>query len=381
MRRDIQVVVSVLAMGEDDPDVLGVIGASLALSVSDIPWRGPVGAVRIGRNKETQEIVVNPTYLERAEGLLDFEVLACGKDKTINMIETASYEVKEDDIAAVFEASISFHQKIEDWQKEIIAAIGKEKQTHANQEVPIEMAELFASQFKTKLSETIFSEQAGKSHIYGLKAKFMEAVKAAALDEKIAGDLFEDKIDEELHRGAIEDGKRADGRRMDEVRELYAKAGGVSPVLHGSGIFYRGGTHIFSALTLGGPDSAQMIDTIESQEYKKRFIHHYNFPPFSVGETGRVGGFNRRMIGHGALAEKALLPVIPPQSEFPYTIRLVSETLSSNGSSSIGFGLWFGARSNGWGGAHHSSGVWDSLRGNDSRRQVRHVDRHSRPRR
>ncbi len=336
MRRDIQVVVSVLAMGEDDPDVLGVIGASLALSVSDIPWRGPVGAVRIGRNKETQEIVVNPTYLERAEGLLDFEVLACGKDKTINMIETASYEVKEDDIAAVFEASISFHQKIEDWQKEIIAAIGKEKQTHANQEVPIEMAELFASQFKTKLSETIFSEQAGKSHIYGLKAKFMEAVKAAALDEKIAGDLFEDKIDEELHRGAIEDGKRADGRRMDEVRELYAKAGGVSPVLHGSGIFYRGGTHIFSALTLGGPDSAQMIDTIESQEYKKRFIHHYNFPPFSVGETGRVGGFNRRMIGHGALAEKALLPVIPPQSEFPYTIRLVSETLSSNGSSSMG---------------------------------------------
>jgi polyribonucleotide nucleotidyltransferase len=123
---------------------------------------------------------------------------------------------------------------------------------------------------------------------------------------------------------------------MDDVRELYAKAGGVSPVLHGSGIFYRGGTHIFSALTLGGPEAAQMIETIESQDLKKSFLHHYNFPPFSVGETGRVGGFNRRMIGHGALAEKALLPVIPSQTDFPYTIRLVSETLSSNGSSSMG---------------------------------------------
>jgi polyribonucleotide nucleotidyltransferase len=107
-------------------------------------------------------------------------------------------------------------------------------------------------------------------------------------------------------------------------------------VLHGSGIFYRGGTHIFTALTLGGPESAQMIDTIETQDHKKRFLHHYNFPPYSVGETGRVGGFNRRMIGHGALAEKALLPLIPEQSDFPYTIRLVSETLSSNGSSSMG---------------------------------------------
>jgi polyribonucleotide nucleotidyltransferase len=142
-------------------------------------------------------------------------------------------------------------------------------------------------------------------------------------------------VDRELHRGAIEEGKRADGRGLDEVRSLYAQAGGVSPVLHGSGIFYRGATHVFTALTLGGPESAQLIDSIEESEYKKRYIHHYNFPPFSVGEAGRVGGFNRRMLGHGALAEKALIPVIPSQSEFPYTIRLVSETLSSNGSSSM----------------------------------------------
>ncbi|MCB9815463.1 polyribonucleotide nucleotidyltransferase [Candidatus Nomurabacteria bacterium] len=336
MRKDIQVVVSVLAMGEDDPDVLGVIGASLALSVSDIPWRGPVGAVRIGRNKKTQEVVINPTYLERAENLLDFEVLSCGKEGTINMIETASHEVSESDIADVFETSIALHKKLENWQKEIVVSIGKEKQPEPTKEISLEISSLFENNFKEKLSKAIFSSKAGKSHIYEVKDEFLQEIKALDLDEKVSSDFFENMVDLELHRGALEESKRADGRAMDEVRELYAKAGGVSPVLHGSGIFYRGGTHIFSALTLGGPDAAQMIDTIESQDYKKRFIHHYNFPPFSVGETGRVGGFNRRMIGHGALAEKAILPVIPSQEDFPYTIRLVSETLSSNGSSSMG---------------------------------------------
>ncbi|MCA9354121.1 MAG: polyribonucleotide nucleotidyltransferase [Candidatus Kaiserbacteria bacterium] len=336
IRKEVQVVVTVLAIGEDDPDVLGVIGASLALAVSDIPWRGPVGAVRIGRNKETREVIINPTYNERKEGLLDFEVLACGKDNTINMIETAAHEVSETDVVAILEAATSVHQQLEQWQKEIVAALGKDKQAEPVREIPEALVDLFTTTFKQKLSDTLFSNKAGKSHIYELKGEFMTAVDEREIDAVVAGDYFEDKVDEELHRGALEDGKRADGRGMDEVRELFAKAGGVSPVLHGSGIFYRGGTHIFSALTLGGPEAAQAIDTIESQDMKKRFMHHYNFPPFSVGETGRVGGFNRRMIGHGALAEKALVPVLPSQEEFPYTIRLVSETLSSNGSSSMG---------------------------------------------
>jgi len=336
IRKDIQVVITVLAMGEDDPDVLGVIGASLALSVSDIPWGGPVGAVRIGRNKESREVVVNPTYLERAEELLDFEILACGKDKTINMIETASHEVSESDIVAVLETSISIHQKIEAWQKEIVAELGKEKQPEPSSQTPEVIVSLFENNFKQTLSQAIFSQTAGKAHIYKIKKEFLVAIAEAELDGEEAGYFFEDMIDQELHRGAIEDKQRADGRDLNEVRELYAQAGGISPVLHGSGIFYRGGTHIFSALTLGGPESAQMSDTIESQDYKKHFMHHYNFPPFSVGETGRVGGFNRRMIGHGALAEKALAPIVPSRKEFPYTIRLVSETLSSNGSSSMG---------------------------------------------
>lgn len=336
VRRDTQVVVTVLAVGEDDPDVLGIIGASLALSVSDIPWDGPVGAVRIARTKDVGQIVINPTYLERKEGLLDVEVLACGKDGTINMIETAATEVSETEIMSILEQAASIHQDIETFQKQIVNEIGKTKKVHEVTPLDPAVSDLFQNEFEATLYDAIFSGRPGKDHIYEVKATFLAALDEQEINAAGASHFFEEKIDELLHRGAITEGKRADGRGMDEVRELFAQAGGISPVLHGSGIFYRGGTHIFTALTLGGPEAAQMLDTMEVRDEKKRFMHHYNFPPYSVGETGRVGGFNRRMIGHGALAEKALSPVIPEQSDFPYTIRLVSETLSSNGSSSMG---------------------------------------------
>jgi polyribonucleotide nucleotidyltransferase len=337
IRNDIQVVATVLALGEDDPDVLGVIGASLALSVSNIPWNGPVGAVRIGKKKDTGEILVNPSYIEREKGNLEFEVLACGKDNAINMIETAASEVSEDDITAVLEACVVLHQKLEEFQKQIVAEIGKAKRDLVLPQTAPELVAFFEEKFKSRLSAALFSNVAGKEHLHELKDEFIAEAKAALPESAQEADsLFETELDKELHRGAIEDKVRADGRGLDELRALYAQAGGVSPVLHGSGIFYRGATHIFTALTLGGPEAAQLIDSIEESEVKKRYMHHYNFPPFSVGESGRVGGFNRRMIGHGALAEKAVLPVIPTQEEFPYTIRLVSETLSSNGSSSMG---------------------------------------------
>jgi polyribonucleotide nucleotidyltransferase len=338
IRNDIQIVVTVLAMGEDDPDVLGVIGASIALSVSDIPWAGPVGAVRIGQHKEDNSIIINPSYTDREEGNLNFEILACGKDGAINMIETAADEADEATVVAILEKSVEVHQKLEAWQQEIIAKIGKEKRVHETPEVAPEVVSFFEENYKAKLSETLFSERAGKGHLHELKDEFLVELAETHedTDPAIAAHYFEEELDKELHRGAIIDGKRADGRGMDEVRSLYAQAGGISPVLHGSGIFYRGGTHIFTALTLGGPEAAQLIDTIETHESKKHYLHHYNFPPFSVGESGRVGGFNRRMIGHGALAEKAIAPMIPPRDEFPYTIRLVSETMSSNGSSSMG---------------------------------------------
>lgn len=337
IRTDIQIVATVLAMGEDDPDVLGVIGASIALSISNIPWNGPVGAVRIGQKKDTGEIIVNPSYIDRVTGNLSFEILACGKDGAINMIETSAHEVPEERIVKLLEMSVSLHQQLEAFQKQIIADIGREKRTLKLPETPAELITLFEQEFKSQLSTVIFSGRAGKDHIHDLKELFIEQAKGIeGCTQSQAHAFFEEEVDRELHRGALEEGKRADGRGLDEVRSLYAQAGKVSPVLHGSGIFYRGSTHIFTALTLGGPESAQLIDTIEEQEGKKRYMHHYNFPPFSVGESGRVGGFNRRMIGHGALAEKALLPVIPSQEKFPYTIRLVSETMSSNGSSSMG---------------------------------------------
>ena len=338
LRIDIQVVVTVLALGEDDPDLLGVIGASLALGVSDIPWNGPVGVARLARRVGDNSLVVNPSHVEQAKGDLSMEVLACGKGGKINMIETAAFEVNEASIIELLNEAVEIHKSLEVWQLNIISEIGKPKRLIEAPITPELISNFYTTEFEKKLRETLFSDRAGKDHIYELREEFLKALSehSETVDQKQAAAFFEEMIDLELHRGAVLEGKRADGRDMDTVRELYAEAGGISPVLHGSGIFYRGGTRIFSALTLGGPEAAQVIDSIEERDAKKRFMHHYNFPPFSVGETGRVGGFNRRMIGHGALAEKALVPVLPPAEKFPYTIRLVSETMSSNGSSSMG---------------------------------------------
>ena len=338
LRRDVQVVVTVLALGEDDPDLLGVIGTSLALGTSDIPWAGPIGAVRIARHHATGAIMINPTYSDRANGALDFEILACGRDGTINMIETVARELAEADVIMVLEAACSIHHELQLFQEAIIRERGKAKYQIPKSNLAAATLKLFEEEFATKLGETLFSGVAGKTHLEELKTHWLAAEKneADSIGEMAAATFFESMINEAIHVGAIEYHKRPDGRRLDEVRPLYAAVGGISPVLHGTGIFYRGDTHILTVLTLGGPEAAQLIDTMEDQAVSKRFMHHYNFPPFSVGETGRVGGFNRRMIGHGALAEKALLAVLPAKEEFPYTIRLVSETMSSNGSSSMG---------------------------------------------
>jgi polyribonucleotide nucleotidyltransferase len=338
IRNEVQVIVTVLAMGEDDPDVLGVIAASLALSTSDIPWSGPIGAVRIGKRNDTGALVINPTYIEREQGVLAYEVLACGKDKNINMIETAGFEVSEVEVVEALNRSVEINTALENFQKTIIAEIGKEKRAVAIPTLVPEALVLFDEHIAPKLEPVVFSNTPGKAHLYELKHEWLTLLKTHLpdTDAVLAEQHFEHAIDAELHRGVIDDGKRPDGRGMDEVRTLYAQAGGISPALHGSGVFYRGETHIFTALTLGGPDASQILDTIEENGTKKHFMHHYNFPPFSVGEAGRVGGFNRRMIGHGALAEKALAAVIPPKTQFPYTIRLVSETMASNGSSSMG---------------------------------------------
>jgi polyribonucleotide nucleotidyltransferase len=336
IRNEVQVIITVLALEEDDPDVVAVNAASLALATSNIPWAGPVAAVRIGKNKE---FVINPTYSDRVAMPLD--ILACGKDGTINMIEVGAQEASETDVAEGFTLAVEEHNKLLAWQKKIVAEIGKEKRVASKPEIPATLETLYKERFADKVRSAVFCGTAGKDAIHALQDEWKAAITspespAQTIDTKMAMRFLEDKVDEEIHRGAIEDNKRADNRAFDEIRPLFAKAGGVSPILHGSGIFYRGGTHVFSALTLGGPGDSQLVDTMEEQEVKKRFMHHYNFPPYSAGETGRMGGLNRRMIGHGALAEKALEAVIPPAEQFPYTIRLVSECFASNGSTSMG---------------------------------------------
>ncbi len=332
LRRDVQVVVTVLSLGEDDPDVIAVIGASLALGTSSIPWNGPVSAVRLGMKNGDKDFIVNPSYTEREFENEKLDLLACGKDGLINMIEVGAKEVPEDLLEEGLKKATEIHDKLNAWQKEIIAEIGREKEEIETEIIPEEVLALFEAEIAPKMLEWVFE----KNETYALKDLWLDMVKEKLGDDFIsyADHLFEEKIDDFVHKEAIENDRRQDGRKMDEIRPLYAQAGGVSSVIHGTGIFYRGDTHVFSALTLGSPSDAQVIDTIESPDSSKRFMHHYNFPPFSVGEAGRVGGFNRRAIGHGALAEKSLRAVLPSKEDFPYTIRIVSETMSSNGSSS-----------------------------------------------
>jgi polyribonucleotide nucleotidyltransferase len=336
IRNEVQVIITILALDEEDPDTIAVNAASLALSTSNIPWGGPVAAVRIGK-KGGGEYTVNPTYAERLE--MDLDVLACGKHSTINMIEVAAHESSEDDVAAGLVRAAAEHDQILVWQQKIIAEIGKEKNSATTPEIPSTLSELYESEFAEKLRAAVFCGIAGKDAIHHVQDEWKAKLKEEAfkdINPGLAKRYFEDKVDEEIHRGAVEDNMRADHRPFNQIRPLFAKAGGVSNILHGSGIFYRGGTHVFSTLTLGGPGDSQVIDSMEEHDVKKRFMHHYNFPPYSAGETGRMGGLNRRMIGHGALAEKALEAVIPSAEQFPYTIRLVSECLASNGSTSMG---------------------------------------------
>lgn len=335
LRNEIQVVVTILSLDEYDPDVLGVIASSLALGVSKIPWNGPVSAVRIGKNKGSDDFLINPTYLQRQEENYELDLIACGKDGTINMIEVGSSEVSEDVLMKALEKAKEELEKLQKFQEDIIKEIGQKKVAVNKKEVPEILKKSFQEKVLSKI-ESVLGE-AGKARIYELEEEWMVFVETEMpeMDKRIARKLYHEAINELIHKKAIEENTRFDGRGFDDLRNLYAKAGGISGILHGSGIFYRGGTHIFSALTLGAPGDSQVIDGMETQT-NKRFMHHYNFPPFSVGETGRIGGLNRRMVGHGALAEKALIPVLPSKENFPYTIRIVSEALASNGSTSMG---------------------------------------------
>jgi polyribonucleotide nucleotidyltransferase len=336
MRHAVQVIVTVLACDDNDPAMLAVNAASLALVVSNIPWAGPVGCVRVGKYGDGENILINASTDLRAEEYpYQYDLTVCGKDNTINMIEASGREISESEIVSAFELALIEIKKLEDFQKNIAKEIGKEKRVIEHEKISEESVKLFNENILPKMEEAIFSG-VGKAKIDELHTVWNNLVKESypeREDFSPEDDIFDETENEILHKKAIEENKRADGRGMDEVRDIYAQAGGVSSVLHGSGIFYRGGTHVFTALTLGGPEDKQVVNGMDI-DMSRRFMHHYNFPPFSSGETGRSGFTNRREIGHGALAEKALAMVLPSPEEFPYTIRLVSESMASNGSTS-----------------------------------------------
>ncbi len=339
IRHAVQVIVTVLSVDDNDSVIMAINAASLALAVSNIPWDGPIGSVRIGKYNvegQTEILMVNPISSLRAEeAQYKFDLAVCGKDSKINMIEAAARQVKEEELAEALTAASAEITKLEDWQKKIVAEIGKEKRVIAKETINPESVKIFNSEILPEMEAAIFSGP-GKARIDDLHNVWNKIVKEKYPERKdftLEDHLFDDTENAILHDKAIKDGKRADGRAMDGLRDLYAQAGGLSTILHGSGIFYRGGTHVLSVLTLGGPEDRHMIDGMQNKS-EKRFMHHYNFPPYSAGETGRAGFTNRREVGHGALAEKALAMVLPAESEFPYTIRVVSESMASNGSTS-----------------------------------------------
>ena len=333
MRNDVSVVMTVLAVEPDNsPEIAGMIATSIALSISDIPWNGPISGINVGL--VDGEIVLNPTLEQRAK--TDLVLTVAGTAEKIVMIEAGANEVPED---TMLEAILKGHEEIKKmvaFIDDIRKQIGKPKFEFESQEVDHDMfdaIEAFAServQFALDTNDKTVRDARLAPIVDDIHAKFDEEYpeKAAMIDECIY------KLQKKIVRAWLYQGKRVDGRGIDEIRPLAAEAG-VLPRVHGSGLFTRGQTQVLTVATLGPVSDAQKIDGLDEEE-SKRYMHQYNFPSYSVGETKPSRGPGRREIGHGALAERALAPVIPPVEEFPYALRLVSEVLSSNGSTSQG---------------------------------------------
>lgn len=335
MRNEAQVVVTVLSIDdENDPDIPAMFAASLALSLSDIPWNGPVAACRIGRKNSS--FIVNPSKTDQTES--DCDIVIAGTKERINMLEASSNEISEDDFAAAVEFGFEQVKELIAFQQKIISENNPTKKEVQFAEPPIKLQELIRQEFSEKIAAALYGK-AKKERVEATNNVKSEWHKRAAelhpdLYQKATTEyIFEEEVGRIIHELIIEKGKRPDGRTPDELRPLSA-AVGILPRVHGSGLFMRGETHALSTLTLGAPGDQQIIEGMEVRA-KRRFLHHYNFPPYSTGEVKQMRGPGRREIGHGALAGKAIMPILPPQEEFPYTIRIVSEILSSNGSTSM----------------------------------------------
>ncbi|MFZ5559560.1 MAG: polyribonucleotide nucleotidyltransferase [Patescibacteria group bacterium] len=342
IRNDIQIVTTVLSFdGENDPALPALIGASIAISVSDIPWQGPVAGISVGQD-EAKQWIITSTLSAKAKSGLEIFVSGIEKDKEIliNMIEGNASEIPEDKLIEGIELATHHIKKLLDFQKEIIDKIKPQKKTLEIKKIGDDIKKEIEEFIGGKLEKAIYrpDKKERLEEVNNLNEELLKYIenKYGKDEEKLTQtiEFFEEKIDQIVHENILKHNKRPDGRKLDEFRKTTAEVG-VLPRTHGSGLFKRGTTQILSVLTLGSPGAQQYLDQMEL-EGTKRFMHDYNFPPFSVGDVGPMRGPGRREIGHGALVEKALLPAIPDKETFPYTIRIVSEVLSSNGSSSMG---------------------------------------------
>jgi len=340
LARDVQVVTTVLSWdGQNDPDVLGLTAASLGLSISDIPWSGPVAAVRVCR--KNGKFVLDPIYEEREGSDLDIVfagVLGPKKELLINMIEGSGEEVDDSAVIGALDFAKDALLELINFQKQIAEKIGKTKAVVETPACDSDLEKEIKDFLKDKLENAVYKKDkkeraAGVDELEAELSVFVEENYPGQGKSQYAKNFFNDEIDRVVHKNAIENKKRPDGRKLNELRNISCEVG-LLPRTHGSGLFCRGQTKSLSILTLGSPGDQQLLEGMEIVG-KKRFMHHYNFPPYSAGEIKPIRGPGRREIGHGMLAEKSLLPLIPTSEEFPYTIRIVSEILSSNGSSSM----------------------------------------------
>lgn len=346
LRDDIQVVATTLSMDEQvPPDVLAVTGASIAVLLAEIPFHGPMAAVRVGLVGD--DFVINPTYLEVAGG--DLDLIVAGTQDGVIMVEAGAKQLPEQDVIEAIDFGYEAVQELIQAQRDLIAELGINLVQATPPDVDSTLENFIRDRATTPVKEVLARLDPDKhsrdTSLDEIKATIVAAIAelpeddavrvAATAEPKALSNTFKGITKELMRRQVIEDGVRVDGRKLDEVRPITCQVGVLPRRVHGSALFNRGLTQVMSAVTLGTPGDAQELDDLHPDE-QKRYMHHYNFPPYSVGETKPMRSPGRREIGHGALAERAIVPVLPDQSDFPYVIRVVSEVLSSNGSTSMG---------------------------------------------
>jgi polyribonucleotide nucleotidyltransferase len=330
-RNEVQVISTVMSVDQDcSSEIAAMIGSSIALCISDIPFSEPIAGVHVGR--VNGEFVINPTVEQEEQS--DIDLTVAGTKDAINMVEAGANEVPEE---VMLEAIMFGHKEIirlVEFQEEIIRATGVEKQQPVLFEIDQDLAEKVEAQAKEKLLQAIQVKEklAREEAIEAVKEEVLALYDEEEEEVKQVKAVLDNMVKEEVRRLITKEKIRPDGRKIDEIRPLSSRIN-VLPRAHGSGLFTRGQTQALSVCTLGALGDVQILDGLDLEE-SKRFMHHYNFPAYSVGETGPMRGPGRREIGHGALGERALEKVIPSEKEFPYTIRLVSEVLESNGSTS-----------------------------------------------